>query len=383
MKNKMFNAIGLMSGTSMDGVDASIIKSDGYSEYISILDEYYEFDENLHKRLVNFRNCIFNHEDLVKYSEDLKKLEREITFFHSEVVNKISLKFKDNIDLVGFHGQTIFHNPKKKISKQIGDGNLLSQLIKKRVVYDFRQQDLINGGQGAPLTPIFHNLLSNIVNKNNKLEFPISILNIGGIANITLTFKEKLSDKNKFKAFDIGPGNCLIDDWIRKNSNYRFDNDGLIAKSGKTDHFILNQAIENFRIESYDESLDIKDFDLSFAKGMSLENGSATLTKFTAYLVAKGIEYVSDLNKESLTKYLICGGGRKNKYLIENIKKNLINHKNILLEPIDKYNLNGDYIESQAFAYLSVRSLLKLPISFPETTRCKSPTTGGKIVENF
>ena len=383
MKNKLYTAIGFMSGTSMDGVDVSLIKSDGFDQFTKILDEYYEYDNNLHLQLVDMRNLILNYEDLNKYSKELNHLERKITLFHSEIVSKILLNYKDVIDFIGFHGQTIYHNPQKKISKQLGDGNLLSQLTKISVIFDFRQKDLINGGQGAPLTPIFHNLLSREINKNFQIGFPINILNIGGISNITKTIEINNIVENNLEAFDLGPGNCLIDDWIRKNSNKRFDDNGLIAKSGKINKLILNQVIENFKINSYDLSLDVKNFDISFAKGLSLEDGCATITNFTAYLISKGIEYSISKNKDDLSRYLICGGGRKNKYLIECIKDYLINFDNILLENIDKYGVDGDYIESQAFGFLAIRSFLNLPISFPKTTGCKTSTVGGKLVKNF
>jgi anhydro-N-acetylmuramic acid kinase len=383
MKNKLYTAIGFMSGTSMDGVDVSLIRSDGLNDFANILDEYYEYDNNLHQQLVDMRNLILNYEDLDKYSKELNDLERKITLFHSEIVNKISLKYKKEIDFIGFHGQTIFHNPQKKISRQLGDGSLLSQLTKISVVFDFRQKDLKNGGQGAPLTPIFHNLLSMRINKNYQIKFPIYILNIGGISNITKTIEDNNKLEKNLEAFDLGPGNCLIDDWIRKNSNKRFDDNGLIAKAGKINIWTLNRAIENFKINSYDQSLDIKDFDISFAKGLPLEDGCATITNFTAYLIAKGIEYSSHQNKDSLPRYLICGGGRKNKYLIKCIKDYLINLDNLVIENIDKYGVDGDFIESQAFGFLAIRSFLNLPISFPKTTGCKTSTIGGKLVKNF
>jgi len=383
MKKKLYTAIGLMSGTSMDGIDISLIKTDGFDQFINILDEYHEYDENLHKHLVNLRNLIHNHKDLEKYSKQLVELEREITLFHTKFIRDLMQKYNEKIDFVGFHGHTIFHDPKKKISRQLGDGNLISQLIKKNVVFDFRQEDLKNGGQGAPLTPIFHNLLSNNINDKYKIGFPILVMNIGGITNITQSFKDHDNIEENLKAFDLGPGNCLIDDWVRKNSNKRFDENGSIAKSGKVDHLILNQAIDNFKINSYESSLDVKNFDISFARGLSLEDGCATITSFTGYLIAKGIEYLYNQNNKIKIKCLICGGGRKNSFLINSIKNNLLSNGNIILEPIEKYGFNGDYIESQAFGYLAIRSFLKLPISFPATTRCLVPTVGGKLVKNF
>ena len=382
MKNKLYTAIGLMSGTSMDGVDASLIRSNGIDEFTNILDKYYEYDDSLHQELIDLRNLILVDEDLRKYSNRLSELEREITIFHSKVVNEISLKYNDEIDFIGFHGQTIFHNSEKKITKQLGEGNLLSQIVNKRVIYDFRQEDLKNNGQGAPLTPIFHHLLSQNINKKYKIEFPVCFINIGGISNITKISKKNEILEENLEAFDLGPGNCLIDEWIRKNSNKNFDLGGSIAKSGKINQLILNQIIDNFKIESYEKSLDIKDFDISFARGLSLEDGCATITNFTAYLIAKGIEH-SNLNGTKPIKYLVCGGGRKNSFLIQNIKDYLSNNKNISLDIIDKYSYDGDYVESQAFGYLAIRSFLNLPISFPKTTGCKTPTVGGKLVKNF
>ena len=382
MKNKLFTAIGLMSGTSMDGVDVSLIKSDGFNQFTNILDEYFEYNENLHQELIELRNLIININNLKQLSSRLKDLERKITIFHSKIVNEISNKYQDQIDFVGFHGQTIFHNPELKISKQLGDGRLMSQLVKKKVIYDFRQEDMLNKGQGAPLTPIFHNLLSKKINEKHQISFPICFLNIGGISNITKIIKNDENLEENLEAFDAGPGNCMIDEWVRKNSKNNFDENGSIAKSGKINQLILNQVIDNFKIDNFDKSLDVKDFDISFARGLSLEDGCATITNFTAYLIAKGIEYANGSNIKPV-KYLVCGGGRKNTFLIQKIKDYLLYKKNISLNSIDDYSLNGDYIESQAFGYLAIRSFLNLPISYPKTTGCEIPTVGGILVENF
>ena len=379
MKKKVFTVIGLMSGTSLDGVDLSLIKSDGYNEFSSILDNYYKFDDKLHETIADLRNKISNYEGLTEYSNELNDLERKITLFHGKVINEVLDDYKD-VDLIGFHGQTIYHNPGQKISKQLGDGNLLSQLTNKIVINNFRQKDLENNGQGAPLTPIFHKTISKIISQKKNINFPINIINIGGISNATTIIKDE-NDFN-FKANDIGPGNCLIDEWIKKNSKFRFDENGNIAKSGKINELILNQAKDNFMISSYEKSLDVKDFDLSFVRGLSLEDGCATLTDFTAYLISNGLKYINSFKENSNGHFLLGGGGRKNNYLIELIKKYLSN-TNIELKNIDEFGFDGDFIESQAFGYLAVRSYLGLPISFPETTRCKNPTVGGRINKNF
>ncbi|MDC1014142.1 anhydro-N-acetylmuramic acid kinase [Candidatus Pelagibacter sp.] len=382
MKNKLYTAIGLMSGTSMDGVDVSLIRSDGFNQFTNIFDEYFEYNESLHQELIELRNLILNTNDLEQHSSRLNELEREITVFHSKIVNKISNKYQDQIDFVGFHGQTIFHNPELKISKQLGDGRLMSQLVEKKVIYDFRQEDILNKGQGAPLTPIFHNLLSKKINEKHQINFPICFLNIGGISNITKIIKNDENLEENLEAFDAGPGNCMIDEWVRKNSKNNFDENGSIAKSGKINQLILNQVIDNFKIDNFDKSLDVKDFDISFARGLSLEDGCATITNFTAYLIAKGIEYANS-NYDKPIKYLVCGGGRKNNFLIQSVKDYLKSKKNVSLNSIEEYNLNGDYIESQAFGYLAIRSYLNLPISYPKTTGCEIPTVGGNLVKNF
>ena len=374
--------MGLMSGTSLDGVDVSIIKSDGKREFSSIFDRYFEYDKELIEEILNIREKITNSEKLNDYLNEIKDVERKITLFQVKSANETLGISKSSVDLIGFHGQTIFHNPQRKITKQLGDGKLLSQLTKKNVIFNFRQNDLENGGQGAPLTPIFHNVLANKISKKFNLGFPINILNIGGISNITSTVNwENLEEKDQIYAFDIGPGNCLIDEWIRKNSKKKYDKDGLIASSGTTDKLVLNQALENFTENlNYKKSLDVKDFDVFFAKGLSLENGAATITNFTATLIADGIKHSFQKSFTRRNKCLVCGGGRKNKYLLESIRDNF---ENISIEPIDQYEVDGDFVESQAFAYLAIRSYLELPISFPTTTGCKGPTTGGDIIKNF
>ena len=373
---KFYTSLGLMSGTSMDGIDASIIRSDGENEYESIFDEFFEYDQALYKDLVNLRNKINSANDIIVNSELVSEIERKITLYHAEICNKIINKSDYEVDLIGFHGQTIFHDASQKISKQLGDGSLLSSLLKKDVIYNFRANDIANGGQGAPLAPIFHNL---IINKN-KIELPVFILNIGGIANITIITSNKNDD---LISYDIGPGNCLLDEWVRKHTSYRYDLNGKAASIGKIDEIILNQATENFENINKNKNLsfDIKDFDLSFVRGLSYEDGLSTLTKFTSEIICDSI--IKNIKKDKTNKInlLVCGGGRKNLTLIENIRNKLPN--NINLDLIDDYNINGDFIESQAFAYLAIRSLLKKEISFVKTTNVKKSCTGGILVKNY
>ena len=205
---KIYTSLGLMSGTSMDGVDASIIRSNGEDEYETILDRYFEYDDEIYQELINIRDKISTTKDLITYFHSITKKEKKITLFHSVISKKVLEESSLEVDLIGFHGQTILHNVEQKISRQLGDGNLLSNLLKKKVVYNFRHNDIANEGQGAPLAPIFHQLL---VNQNN-IKLPVCILNIGGIANITVVPSNKSID---LKGYDIGPGNCLLDEWVR------------------------------------------------------------------------------------------------------------------------------------------------------------------------
>ena len=366
--NKSFCSLGLMSGTSADGVDASIIQSDGDNKCEVILDKYFKYGQNTYENIHNLKDEINDSKDLKNLSKKIQSIEKEITLFHVKVVNEIIKESKSNIDFVGFHGQTIFHNAKEKISKQLGDGKMLSELTKKTVIYNFRKNDIKNGGHGAPLTPIFHKLL--------KRKFEIkdaTFVNIGGIVNITKIFND-----NKMSGTDIGPGMCLIDKWIRQKVKKNYDSNGEIAKSGKVNKSILDQLLKNFyskenilNKESI-KSFDTKYFDFSFVKDLSLEDGAATLTDFTARIIVSAIESV-DRYKE---KIILCGGGRKNNFLVEKLK-----NENNKIKLIDEYNIDGDFIESQAFAYLAIRSYLKLPISFPETTGVNKPCVGGIIIK--
>ena len=381
MKKKIFSVLGLMSGTSMDGVDLSLIKSDGYNHIEQIYDKYYEFSDELYKELIFLREGLRNSSDLKKNSLKIDKIEKKFTLFNGRIVNEFINETGCRPDLIGFHGQTIFHQVKDKISRHIGDGHLLSQLTECSVVNKFRQQDLDNNGQGAPLTPIFHYLISKKINNDFNFNYPINIINIGGITNVTSIVNNKNIEKDIF-AYDIAPGNCLIDEWLRKNSNKKFDNNGAIALSGKINELILNQAKDNFEILSIEESLDVKNFDITFVKGLSLEDGCATLTEFTAYLISESLKKVDQINNIQTKNFIMCGGGRKNKTLISNINQ-LMNDKELNIKNIDEFKINGDFVESQAFAYLAVRCFLNLPISFPNTTRCTKSSSGGEVIKNF
>ena len=371
---KMYTSLGLMSGTSGDGVDASIIYSNGIDRFEVVKDKYFEYDFELYDNFHSIKEKISNIDDLEKLSNELLDLEKKITFFHAKIIKE--LKFNHEDSLVGFHGQTIYHNSEEKISKQLGDAKLLNQLTGKKIIFNFRKNDIQNGGEGAPLAPIFHQLIAT----QNNIMLPICFLNIGGISNITIV-KKPIGSLELFSK-DIGPGNCLIDSWIRKNSNKKFDSDGKLAALGKKNEIILEQAQNLYanRINKGKLSYDTNDFDISFARGLSLEDGASTLTDFTANIIGEEISSTILSYDNKIKDILICGGGRKNKILLEKIKKNIPLNFNLKL--VDEYKINGDFIESQAFAFLAIRSLLKLPISFPNTTGCVKPCSGGELIEN-
>ena len=370
---KNWISLGLMSGTSGDGVDASIIETNGIDQYHLIKDKYYGYDSDIYKDIHNLKDKIHKNEHLEIYKNDINNLERKISIFHAKIIKELNVSDET---LIGFHGQTIYHNPKEKISKQLGNGKLLNQLTKKNVVFDFRSNDILNGGQGAPLTPIFHHLVC----IQNKIKIPVCFLNIGGIANITI-IKDR-GNLSELYSKDIGPGNCLIDNWVRKNSNKKFDYDGNLASTGSRNEIIFEQAQELYmnRSDKKKLSYDTNDFDFSFARGLNLEDGVRTLTDFTASIIGEELSLAFKNSKEKIKNVLLCGGGRYNKFLIKKIKENL--PLGINLDLIDKYKINGDFIESQAFAFLAVRSAMKLPISFPNTTGCNKPSCGGKIIKN-
>ncbi|MAJ85491.1 MAG: anhydro-N-acetylmuramic acid kinase [Candidatus Pelagibacter sp.] len=368
---KDYISLGLMSGTSGDGVDASVIKSNGeiLSKNVSfkILDnQYFEYDSNTFKKIFELREKINRLNDLEKFKDNIKSLERELTMFHAKSIKDILNKHE--VDIIGFHGHTIYHNYEEKISYQMGDPGLLSQLTKKDIIFNFRKNDIKNGGQGAPLVPLFHMALGKKIN----LKSPWIILNIGGISNFTFCNDQS----NIFSASDVGPGNCLIDEWIRENSNTKFDKDGLIANSGEINKQILQDVLERDLIKIERKSFDIKDFDLGFIRGLSIKDGAATITEYTAENICWQLSNQFELNKNQKIKLIISGGGRKNKFLMKRIKHKLKCEVSL----IDDYGVDGDFVESQAFAFLAIRSVKKFPISYKWMTGCKNGSClGGEL----
>jgi anhydro-N-acetylmuramic acid kinase len=367
---KLITSIGLMSGTSCDGIDASIIQSDGEDELNSIGDYFSPYEEKTRSRIRKLKEKIEKILDLEDNKNEITYLEKEITFLHSRAIDLLLEKYKINnskIALVGFHGHTIFHSFRDKKSKQLGDGKVLSRLSGLNIVYNFRENDLKNGGQGAPLVPIYHKLLK----KKLQLKMPVVFVNIGGISNVTY-----LDTNDEMVSFDSGPGNFLIDKLLQLKSKdeIQFDKNGEIAFRGKVDKNTLHSYLNNSYYSSLPpKSLDVNNFNLDFVKSLSLEDAITTLSELTALTVVNSLNLF--LNKPR--KIILCGGGRKNKYIYERINK----ISNISTLSIDEYNINGDFVESQAFAYLAIRSFLKKAITFAKTTGVLKPTTGGKLIK--
>jgi len=366
--NKNFYSLGLMSGTSMDGIDASIIKSDGEQSLELIDDAYFKYDDQLKSELKKAIDSCSSKMEFKKLFNVIKNLEKKITYKHFQICKLIIEKNKNiKLDIIGFHGQTVLHKPEERYSIQIGDAKLLSKLTNTTVVSNFRENDILNGGQGAPLTPLYHNLILDKI----KLAFPSVIINIGGISNITYVNNEK-----KITSFDTGPGNFLIDKWIGANSKIEFDNKGMLAKSGQLNEKILEKFLSNpYYKKKPPKTLDVKDFNLNnFNKyKLSLEDGCTTLSMLTVKTICLALNNFNNIPKV----ILFSGGGRKNEFIIDNIKR--VIKKPIYL--IDKFNFDGDFVESQAFAYLAIRSYLKKYISLPNLTGVKKPCLGGSVFE--
>jgi anhydro-N-acetylmuramic acid kinase len=367
---KLITSIGLMSGTSSDGIDASIVRSDGEEALDLIGDFFFPYEEKIRIKIRKLKNKIDKVSDLEVHHAEIAFLEKEITFLHIKavkiIIKKLKIK-KSEINLIGLHGHTIFHSFQNKKTIQLGDGKTLSKLTGLNVIYNFRENDLKNGGQGAPLVPIFHKLLQ----KKLRLKMPVVFINIGGISNLTY-----LDENEQMISFDTGPGNFLIDKLLQLKSKDRmqFDKNGKIALKGNLDKSVLDRYLSDPYYDTLPpKSLDVNNFNLNLVKGISLENSITTLSELTSQSIVKALNFFSRKPKE----IILCGGGRKNMYICKRIKQT----SNIKTNVIDEYKVNGDFVESQAFAYLAIRSFLKKPISFPNTTGVSEPMCGGRLVK--
>ena len=379
--SKIYTALGSMSGTSLDGIDFSIVKTDGVDHLYLGENKYFEFSNTLKQKIRALKKKIITTDECKKVikSKEYKELSDEITMFHKEGMIRIAgYGGGFPIDVIGFHGITLWHKPADKYTHQIGDAKVLKKSIAKyknlknsEIIYNFRKNDILNGGQGAPLTPIYHKALI----KHLKIVDPRLVVNIGGITNVTY-----LNRGNIFST-DLGPGNCLLDQWMKKKFDKDFDEGGKTALEGKVNQNIAGNFLDKLKKTQKNKNLsyDTSDFDISEFNKLSSKDGLATLSFITAKTI---LDFARDLD---LKKIIICGGGRYNRAILNYLEKDRFNIS--LIDDVRSsqsddqiLGLNGDFIESQAFAYLAVRSYLKLPISFPETTGCLKECTGGEKI---
>lgn len=367
--------IGLMTGTVLDGnIDVALLRTDG-----KIIEEfgYYNlmpYDEELKELLIKTLNeaQIWNFKG--PEPEIFSKTETMLTNSQTVAVQKcIKLSGIDanEIGAVGFHGQTVLHRaPSKSLkgeTRQLGDGQAMANKLGIPVVYDFRSRDMREGGQGAPLCPIYHAALLKKIGATSNT----AILNLGGIGNLSFS-----SQECGLIAFDTGPANAPLNDWIKQFNIGEMDLNGAIAAKGKVNESKLAEVLTDPYFEmSFPKSLDRFDFSHRIAEGMSIEDGAATLTALAAAAVAKGV----DLLPVRPTQLIVSGGGRKNSTMMREIAI----RANIKVETADKYNWRGDAIEAECFAFLAARTLANLPISFPKTTGVAEPMIGGVIAHKI
>jgi anhydro-N-acetylmuramic acid kinase len=349
----MRRVIGLMSGTSLDGIDAALVVTDGCSRIEPGPSITVPYEAAFRARL----------RGVLGGTGDVAAVERELTDAHAEAVRALIADHDlGAVDLLGFHGHTILHRPREGRTWQIGDGARLAAATGIDVVADFRSADVAAGGEGAPFVPLYHQALA------RDLPHPVAVLNLGGVANVTwIGWGE-----GNVIAFDTGPGNALIDDWMLRHTGRAVDADGASAARGKVDE----SEIRRFLTEPYfdrwpPKSLDRNEFAGFRLDGLGLEDGAATLTAMTAAAVAVATQWFP----EPVWRWLVTGGGRRNPTLMAMLTKRLAAE----VDAVEDVGWDGDALEAQAFAYLAVRSLEGLPLSLPTTTGVRAPTLGGRL----
>jgi anhydro-N-acetylmuramic acid kinase len=361
--SKIFTSIGLMSGTSLDGIDVALIKTDGEAVVERGPSATYAYNQ---EQQVILRQALVDALEITKRSQrpgQLFETEKLLTKWHANAVQQFfdeNSLTHSNIDVIGFHGQTVIHKPEQLLTVQLGDGQALANDTKIRIVYDMRAADVAAGGQGAPLVPVYHRALAK--------KTPLAFVNIGGVGNLT-----HIAPDGYLNAFDTGPGNALINDWMRKHGGLDYDDSGTTAARGtiSVPHFKAALNSEYFS-ERPPKSLDRNSFAHLDFSGLNLEDGAATLTAFTAHSIARAAHWFHEAPKA----WIICGGGRHNETLMHMLREILPN-----VQSAEEQGFNGDSMEAEAWAYLAVRSLRGLPITFPGTTGVKHEMTGGVLAK--
>lgn len=351
-ERKVYTAIGLMSGTSLDGeIDVALIRTDG-QDFVEALDfKPFPYDKSVRDKV---RAC-FGRRDR---DEAVIEAEKLVTDLHIEAVRASGF----HADVIGFHGQTITHAPEDGFTWQLGDGARLSAETGMDVVYDLRQADIKAGGQGAPLIPVYHAAMM------AEAEKPVAVLNLGGVANVTY-----IGADGELVACDIGPANALIDDYVSAKTGKAFDEGGEMALSAAPDQALVDKALSHpYFAQKPPKSLDRNEF-ISVLDDLpdDVNAAVATLTAITVQAIVRAV----DLLPEAPKHWYVCGGGRKNKAMMIALFEAL----GVPVEPVESAGWNGDAIEAQGFAYLAVRSLLGYPLTFPKTTGVKAPLSGGVL----
>ncbi len=367
--------IGLMSGTSMDGIDAAILYTDGVHverHGPSLTIPYTpERREQVKAGLRAAYSCASDKQP----PETVRVLEQELTDWHADAVRELlsyTGQTSDEIDVIGFHGQTLTHRPDRGWSWQLGDGGRLAGLTGIPVVNNFRAADIAAGGEGAPLVPLYHAALL----KRARPHDVVAVLNIGGVSNVTWIAFGNESEDPDVLAFDTGPGNAMLDDWAEIHTGNPLDLDGNLAARGLIHEEVLMGLMASpYFDEAPPKSLDRDDFNVQTVRGLSAEDGAATLTDF---VVGSVIAAQSHFPKPPDSWY-VTGGGRHNATMMRRLRRRLP----VLLDPVEVLGWRGDALEAEAFAFLAVRSLRGLPLSLPDTTGCQNPTKGGVLHKPF
>lgn len=353
-----------MSGTSLDGIDVALVKTDGESRIERGPARTFAYASDQRQALASALRKAVQLKTREERPADLADVEKALTEWHAAAVQKFREELglgASDIDLVGFHGQTVLHRPERQLTVQLGDGELLAGLTGVPVIFDMRAADVAAGGQGAPLVPVYHRALASSIR-----ERPVAFVNIGGVANVTW-----IGRAGDLLAFDTGPGNALMDDWALRHTGASSDMDGRLALRGKINEGVVAQFLgDSYFEEPPPKSLDRNSFASIDLTGLSTEDGAATLVAVTA----KTIALAADWFPEQPAQWIICGGGRKNPAIMAALRK-----AKPMIRTAEDAGFDGDAMEAEAWAYLAVRCFLRLPISFPGTTRAPSPLTGGRL----